>query len=371
MTESKHISQSLATLLVNPMVLDALDRTKDIEPIATIAKEFWNYDLFSRKPSPAYDDYGVFKGTDLDLACFLYALAGRGAVIKIPYYKSGSVKTERTDQQRVSAEANGAITGVIGNQSFFKFSVQILDQNVIGEDKAGFFRTYNLTDHEGNWSDQWRHINFMPTMNENKFITENKLWSGNQIVFKNFAHPNRWTSFFGHYYVISKIIMDRLAEEIKHLNSQIKVLLSEGVQYPDGEGPDTKPAGTYSYGDAKSVTFKSFQAKIFVPEMDLKGVFPAIKKDVASLVATYEKTKRLKNLKQFLTFMTRATELAHYNAPERMPHWIKNVEWEQGFREPGKRTDWERLKLFQPAPGLHAVSILKRTVDKAARVSAD
>ena len=54
-----------------------------------------------------------------------------------------------------------------------------------------------------------------------------------------------------------------------------------------------------------------------------------------------------------------------------MPHWIKNVEWEPGFREPGKRTDWERLKLFQPEPGLHSVSILKRTFDKATQVALD
>ena len=60
MTEPKHISQSLKTLLINPMVLDTLDRTKDIEGIAIVAKEFWNYDLYARKPSPAYDDYGVF-----------------------------------------------------------------------------------------------------------------------------------------------------------------------------------------------------------------------------------------------------------------------------------------------------------------------
>jgi hypothetical protein len=371
MTEPKHISQSLMTLLINPMVLDSLDRTKDIEPIANIAKEFWNYDLFSRKPSPAYDEYGVFKGTDLDLACFLYALAGRGAVIKIPYYKSGGKKVTRSDQKRVSSEANGAITGVIGNQKFFKFSVQIIDQNVIGEDSAGFFRTYNLTDHEGNWSDQWRNIQFMPTMNENKFITENKLWSGNEIVFKNFAHPNRWVSFFGHYYVISKLVMDRISEEVSHLNREIKAILADGIKYPDGEGPDIKDPGTYSYGDSVSMVFKSFEAKIFVPEMGLKGEFPKIAHDQSHLVETYDKVKRLKSYKNFLTFMTRATELAHFNAPDRMPAWIKNVEWEDGFREPGKRTDWERLKLFQPGPGLHAVSILKRTTDKAAQMSAD
>jgi hypothetical protein len=371
MTEPKHISKSLSTLLVNPMVLDILDRTKDIEPIANIAAGFWDYDLFSRKPSPAYNEYGVFKGTDLDLACFLYALTGRGAVIKIPYYKSGTKKVKRADQMRISSEAQGAITGLVGNENFFKFSVQIIDQNVVGEDKVGDFRTYTLTDHEGNWSDQWRLIEFVPTLNENKFITENKLWTGNKIIFSNFAHPNRWTSFFGHYYVISKLAVDRLAENISYLNKTIKEILAEGIEYPEGEGPATKPPGTYEYGDTVSKKFRSFQAKIFVPELGLKGEYPKINHDQANLVATYQKAKRLKRLKSSLMFMTRATELAHFNNPDRMPAWIKNVEWEPGFREPGKRTDWERLKLFQPEPGKHSVSILKRTYEKAARVSAD
>ena len=137
MTEPKHISRSLTTLLHNPMVLDALDRTVDIEPLAMIAKDFWGYDLMNRKPSPAYDEYGVFKGTDLDLACFLYALSGRGAVIKIPYYKSTTKKTVRADQVRRSAQAEGAIIDLVGNQEFFKFSVKIFDQNVVGEDTVG------------------------------------------------------------------------------------------------------------------------------------------------------------------------------------------------------------------------------------------
>ncbi len=366
---SKHISKSLSTLLINPMVLDTLDRTKDAEAIAVVAKGFWDYDLMSRKPSPAYDEYGVFTGTDLDLACFLYALAGRGAVIKIPYYKAKSKKTVREDQKRISSEAQGQIVAVIGNQNFFKFSVQIIDQNVVGEDKVGFFRTYNLTSEDGTWSDQWRHINFMPTMNENKFITENKLWSGNQIVFKNFAHPNRWTSFFGHYYVISKIVMERLAEESKHLNQQIGFMLKEGITYPEGEGPESYDG--YTYGKTEPQKFTSFQAKIFIPELDLKGEYPKIDHNQTKLVSCYEKRKRLNNLKNYLTFMTRATELAHHNNPDRMPAWIKETKWESGFREPGKRTDWDRLKLFQPEVGKHSVSILKRTYEKTAYVAVD
>ena len=70
-------------------------------------------------------------------------------------------------------------------------------------------------------------------------------------------------------------------------------------------------------------------------------------------------------------FMARATEYAHYKAPDRIPAWIRNETWEDDFVEPGKRVKWQRLKLFQPEVGKHAVSILKRVTEKSAQVSPD
>jgi len=352
------------------MVLDALDRSKDIVEVAKAAMSFWGYDLMSRKPSPAYDEYGVFTGTNLDLACFLYELAGRGAVINIPNYKASTKKTKRADQTRISSTGNGAIIGVKSNKDFFKFSVQIFDQNVVGADKVGDFRTYNLTNHTGQWYDGWKTIQFVPTLNENKFITENKLWTGNRIVFSEFVHPNRWTSFFGHYYVISKIVTERLTEEIKHLNAEVKKMIASGIIYPPGKGP--APFVEREYGATKSVKFESFQAKIFIPDLDLKGEYPKIEGcSQDDLVTAYNKKKELARMKDFLNFMTRVTEYAHYANPTYMPGWIQNVDWESGFKIPGGRIEWDRLKLFQPEVGKHSVSILKRTYEKADQIAAD
>ncbi len=370
MTQPKQISQVLSTLLINPIVLDVLDRSKDCENVANIAKGWWDYDLFGRKPSPAYDDYGVFKGTDLDLACFMYALSGRGAVINIPRYKAATKATIREDQKLAStANRNGEIVGVIGNQSFFKFSVKIIDQNVIGEDKVGDYRSFSMTDYNGSWYPGWDTIQFVPTIKENRFITENELWSGNRIVFKNFVHPNRWTSFFGYHYVVSKLVIDRLAEEVTYLNAQVKKMLVNGLRFPESEGPQA--GGSRTYGKTKSMRFDAFESKIFIPEMDLKGEFLKIKSSVQNMIDTYDKSKRLRRIKEALTFMTRATEYAHYINPDRMPAWIKNTQWEGDFVIPGGRTKWDRLKLFQPEVGKHAVSILRRSYQKAAQVAED
>jgi len=369
MIEQKYVAKTLKTILENPMVLDALDRSKNIIPIAEAAVGFWSFDLMGRKPAPAYDEAGIFRGTDLDLACVLYEMAEREAVIKLPYYKSATRRATRKDQELTSTrDRHGRMTGLVSNQNFFKFSVRIIDENVVGEDKVGDFRTFSLTDYTGDWYDGWQRINFVPTRKENRFLTESKLWTGNVIYFKNFIHPNRWVSFFGQYYVISKIVIERLADEIKNLNGQIKKMKEAGITFPEDKAPASHE---YEYGETKSVQFESFEAKVYIPELGLKNEFPTTEASQESLVALNEKKKQLSKLKEKLTFMTRATEYSHYKNPNRMPQWIKNVQWENDFVEPGKRTKWQRLKLFQPKVGEQSVSILKRTYPKSARVSVD
>lgn len=369
MTLPKYVAESLK-ILPNPNVVAILDRSADIAPVIDTVKDWWGYDLFARKPSPAYDDYGIFKGTDLDLACFLYSLSGRGAVINIPYYKSHTKKKQRTDQKLTSAaNRNGELIGVQANKDFFSFSLKMIDQNIIGEDKVGDFRSFSLTDKTGQWYDGWRKIEFVPTLKENRFITENKLWSGHQITFTNFIHPNRWTSFFGHHFVITKMLMERLADEASFLNSQVKAMLKEGIEYPKGDGPSSY---AYDYGKGKQQTFNAFECMIYIPETKIVGDYPKVKFNQANLVDCYRKRKKyIYSIIPTLRFMTRASEYAHYMNPERMPAWIKNVKWESDFVIPKKKIKWDRLKLFQDAVGEFSVSILKRSYTKSATVSDD
>jgi hypothetical protein len=358
------------TLLIHPLVVNALDRSCEIEPSAMAASEFWNYDLFTRKPGPAYNDYGVFQGTDLDLATFLFALQGRGAVINIPTYKATRQVRVREGQQLKSKEnRNGVLLNVQSNQDFFSFSIKIMDMNVIQENKIGDYRTFMLTNFDGEWYDGWRVIEFDPTLSENRFITENNLWTGNKIIFKNFIHPNRWTSFFGHHYAISKIMIERLTEEAKFLNAEVKRLRAAGIEFPGDQGPET-----YEYpvkGESKSVSFPKFEAKIYIPETEISGEYPETDKSQTELVRIYKKMKRLRSLKRDLMFNVRAAEYAYFKNQVAVPAWIKGQVWEDGFKIPGKRVEWKRLKLFQPAVGERAISILKRETTKATQVGID
>ncbi len=369
MTEPKHVAQSLKTIMENPLVTTILDHSANIQPVIEEVLSWWNYDLFARKPSPAYNDYGIFKGTDLDLACFMYALAGRGAIINIPEYESHTQRKTREDQQLKSKyNRNGELLSVGANKHFWSFNINIIDQNVIGEDKVGDYRTFSLTGKDGEWHKGWRTIQFEPTLKENRFITENKLWSGHKIVFKNFIHPNRWTSFFGHYYVITKMLLERLTDQAKFMNSEVKRLQEAGVKFPMVDGPKSH---SYDYGKGVSQKFVAFEAKIYIPKLFIENDYNLYPESQRGLLTAYNTRKEFNKTISALQFMARASEYAHYTNPDRMPAWLKNVVWEKDFVEPGKRTNWERLKLFQPKVGEQSVSILKRTYTKSATVSAD
>lgn len=372
MTEPKYVATSLKGMLDSDIVKCILDRSCPIHTAIDEALSWWNYDLLMRKPSPAYNEYGIFRGTDLDMACFLYALAGRGAVINIPYYKSQTPTQLREDQQLKSRNnRNGELLSVGANKDFFSFNIKIMDQNVIGEDKVGDYRTFSLTDKDGSWYDGWKEIQFEPTLKENRFITENQLWSGHKILFTNFIHPNRWTSFFGHHYVISKMLIDRLEEEAKFLNSEMKRIQAEGIKFPDSDDDTAVPqAHKYEYGDSVSKQFTAFNTMVYIPDSQIAGSYDQYATTQSALLICYNRRKTMRQAIAKLRFMTRATEYAHFINPDRFPAWMKNLKWEDGFKIPGKRIVWERLKLFQPKVGEHSVSILKRTMTKSARVAA-
>jgi len=367
MTQPKQVANTLKTVLDTVEMDLIINRGSDIEPVIQKVSEWWSYDLYSRSPGPAYRD-GVFVGTDLDLACFLYALAERKAVINIPRYKSMRQKSTKEGQVVTSKDnRHGAITGLSSNKDVFSFSVRIKDMNVITTEEVGDFRNFSLTNLEGEWYKGWDRIQFLPTAPENSFLTESKLWSGNTVIFKNFVHPNRWTSFYGQYYFITKSLIGRLEEEANHLYGQVKRMLDEGIKYPETDAPKEWPKTTKEGG--KSVKVKAFQVEIDLPENETK--FPDLVSNQINLVeATRRRKAYVYGIIPKLRFATRSTELAYYKFGEgRFPSWLKNVQWEQGFKLPRKRIAWDRLVLFQPKVGERGVAIRKREYEKSEIVS--
>ena len=367
MTQPKHVAKTLKDLVENETMLSIQDRTFDITKVFDEVQGYWEYDLFSRKPGPAYKD-GVFVGTDLDLACFLYSLQGRNAVINIPEYKTFR-QTKFKEGQVLTSKDNrhGKVVGVVANSNNFTFSVRIFDTNVMSSGDVGDYRNFAMTGFDGDWYSGWKTLQLIPTIRENKFITENKLWSGNNIIFKNFVHPNRWTSFFGQYYFISKLLIDRLTEERKHLNAIKKRMLDEGIEYPSST---TKSPSSYvkeNVDKGKQIKVKSFNVE--VDFLERTGEYEEYENKQENLVYVSNLWSHYGKVMTKLRFVTRATELAHFNNPGRLPGWLENVKWESDYKLKGKRIKWDRLVLYQPGVGKQGVAIRKRSFEKAERVS--
>ena len=369
MTEPKKVASTLKNVLNNPIMKVILDKSNDINSTINEVSSWWTYDLFTRKPGPAYNEDGIFVGTNLDLACFLYELADRNAAINLPEYKSIRSKSYKEGQVIISNEnRHGVLLGLNANKETFIFSIRIKDMNVMTTNSIGDYRNFSITDFSGDWYDGWKKIEFIPDVKENKFLTESKILQGNHITFNNFSSPNRWTSFFGQYYFMTKVLIDRLTDEAAYYNSEVKSMLEEGIKFPPGSESEDWPHKEVDKG--KSIKVKAFQVEIDVPKNDTS--FPVYEHNQENLV-------KLSNLRRFyvyklipkLRFATRATELSYYKSQDNMPAWLENVKWEKDYVVPGKRTKWERLVLFQPGVGEVGVSIRKRTYEKSEMVSLD
>lgn len=367
MHSKKKVASTLSSLLDSPVVKSILDRTKDASKIAEDFMKVWHFDLYSRKPGPAYTDDGVFQGTDLDLACFLFALVDRGAVINIPEYKSRTAR-QVTEGEMITSRDNrhGKVTSLSANKESFSFSIRIFDANVMKTDSVGEFRNFMLVDYDGSWHDGWATIEFMPDAKENDFLNDKNLWTGNTVEFKNFIHPNRWVSFYGQHYITTKILIERLTEQAKWMKEQAAELRKQGF----GEDSLKKEwAKSETVGEKTSIKVTAFEAEIvhpgFTGEYDLDTLYEGVSKE--DLVVTLEKESRelTYTIIPKLRFATRATEYAfHFNSGDgsKKPSWI-GIDWERDVVYPGKRKKWSKLTL---SPEL---AIQYRTYEKSERVA--
>jgi hypothetical protein len=176
---AKHIAATLKDAAAGDAMQRILNRSAPIQDVIDTLIDHWGYDLYTRKPGPAYYADGAFNATDLDLACFLSALVDRKAVINLPKYEAKRAKTIREGERVLSASnRHGQVQGLTANKEVFSFSVRILDQNVIQAgtedtpDTVGAFRNFMLVDIDGEWHDGWKTIEFMPSAKENDFLNE-------------------------------------------------------------------------------------------------------------------------------------------------------------------------------------------------------
>lgn len=373
---SKKVAQSLLATASGEIVDQLLDRSAKVSSVLIEGVlDQWGYDLFSRKPAPAILENGVLQPTDLDLACFLSALADRHAVIALPRYTARRPKTVKEGEWVTSSQnRHGKVLGLTANKDVFSFSIRIQDENVVtqgtGDDgegeKTGAPRNFMLTDLSGVWYGGWDRIEFLPSRKENAFLENRELWTGNTVVFRHFVHPNRWQSFYGQHYVLLKILIDRMEGECTHLRSWMMAhrelappVTGERVERPAVERAAGKP-----------IKVETLEAWVDAP---FHGEWPALPEDQVVYTDVAERVRLWTyTLLPRLRFAARTVELAFYNAggaSKGFPAWIQGARWEYGWKVKGTRTAWNRFVICQRKVGEQGIALLYRLHEKTERVA--
>lgn len=346
----------------------ALDFSKDIVPMAEEIEGHWNYDLVERKPGPAYTEDGTFLGTDLDLASFMTGLADRGAVINVPSYKAQGVRTVKANETITSKDnRHGKVLGLVSNADLFSFSVRIEDYNVIdlaaGQMSAP--RAFMLVGYDGEWSDSWQSIDFMPDAKENAFLQDRKILDGLQIAFTHFVHPNRWSAFYGRHYLLAKVLQERLGLEISHINAEVKRLKALGIELTGGSAFETTEVG-----EKVKKTFTGFNAVVRHFD-DFHGDLGQVGASLAQLEDAVVRRRSLQRLKNSLAFQTRVIEYAFFRhgQDKPVPSWVEGkwtgVMLTSDAKPSAKgKTEWNKIEIL---PG---IELLYRTFEKTIAVAA-
>lgn len=366
------VAKTISNILDNQIVQTIRDRQSDITNVFNEVLSWWDIDLYSRKPNIAYSE--DLKIAELDMAAYLFALVKRNAIIKLPTYeKMRSTKIKEGQVLTSNKNRHGKLVGVFANQKVFTFGVRVIDMNVITTDSVGDFRNFSITDIDGNFYDGWNNIEFIPTSEENKFTNENDLWENNTIYFNYFIHPNRWTSIYSQYYLITKMLIDRLKEESKEYERQIRQMLDSGVKLPPDTEKSEKPEQhRLKDDDLVSKKVKTFETELITPENNTE--YPIYDYNSDNLLTLIRKKKMFRyKIIPRLNFNIRATEFAFFNygytseGYTKFPFWASDLEWEKGFRRYKEKKKWDKLTIPQVNSDKE-ISLLKRVGEKTEKV---
>lgn len=388
MTAPKRVANTLINILQNPFMVKILDKSRLIEnSLIDQVLNFWSYDLYSRKPGIAYkinDEGDEVKYTTLDVSTFLFALRERQAIVSLPEYDPRRPKDSRSNETRLDENSRfGQILNLTSNKEVFTFGFRIKDNAVVvtsgQEQKIGAYRTYLVTDMDGQLYDGWKQFDFVPTIKENEWFTNKNLWDGDCVRFERFVSPEKWQSFYGQYYFITKALINRLIEERNHLNHVRDKMIEAGIRFPsraiqyDSFEDDTIISRESESGESQA--FSCFEAEVDYPSSDTSFPVPEFNSDNLKIVSD-RKEKIFKDLER-LRFLTRSIELAFSqmnpvsnveNNTIVYPSWVQNNDWQTNFSFPRQRKKWYRLKIMQPSVGDYSVALRFRYINRTQSV---
>lgn len=366
MTAKKQIAATIKRLIHGDTFGRVLDRSVDVQDVIDTLVEHWEFNIEDRRPGPALVDpeSGTLQPTDLDLACLAQTLARRKAVVVMEKgYESTDVRKDSaksTGQKAIGAPL-GMLTALVSNEDLLTFSGRMNNLAILNTKDGGSLgapRTYRFVGKDTRWHPGYHGMTFVADAKENEFLKKFDLARDGEVAFKNFVHPQRWTSFYGQYYFLTKVVIARLEEEARSLYAFIKTnkdaKAKKASSYDATQKPESDDAG-----------FKTTKMEVPVfnaePDAPFRGEF--------SMPTSVEEAEKHRNAILYgmlpaLRFPVRATELAFYKRlGERagFPSWIRNAGWED-FRI--KNTVWRRLVYGQLMPGQQGIALRYRIRSK-------
>ncbi|MFA5186584.1 MAG: hypothetical protein WC551_08930 [Patescibacteria group bacterium] len=334
-----------------------LDRSSDVRAVCDRVMDSWRYNLADRKLGPAYQDESGNFITGLDLAAYLASIVGQRGKLTFPTYKARRAKTIREGETVISAtDRGGRAIGLVSNADVFSFGISFEDQMVASIKVAdgsptvetGKARTFMVQDIYGTPHEGLDEIVVEPETPEQKILFQET----DRVAFQYLIHPNRWTSFYGRPYILAKVAILRLQDQVRHLKAE-RTRVQGALGISKAEWPKSA-----TVGESKSVKVPAFNA--FVDGANFHGEFPTVETSQEGLGECGDLLHRCNELLTELRFHVRATEFAFYSqvlvpGVKDLAQWLKGgvdtlekpswcgASWATGYREPKGRTDFAVL----------------------------
>lgn len=302
----------------------------------------------------------------LDLMTFLLIAKHKNCYVKIPQYTNLTKNRIHEKQQQVSLDSEGKIISLKSNKDTFNFSITILDKKYIeaknNDDNYEFApRTYTLTDYYGDIIPAWKN-NFVFNISdaEKEYYQQFIDLDNNTINIDKFVNPQLEQSFYTEYYMLLKLLVERLVAERKFLSDlrkqyipllpKSKTVVTESISTTD----DSSKKDTKKDKDTEPVIVKCFEANIsssYIFDSTKFTYLDRCKNDVKSVVKLCDSyLEGIIDLTDECKFICRSIELAFTKMnPELDPaklHTYKrsDCKWnEQKIKFPKCRIEWTEL----------------------------
>ncbi len=307
-----------------------------------------------RDMSLALNPDGTLRTRNLDLFSFLVPLAEKGAIIGIPDYKNRGPVVKESCERRVGQGVFGPLKGLVSSKKTFAFSLSVDDQNLLvtlkdGSEKVGWVHNYMMVDHSGKQREDFGTL-VVENFGGEGDIFQNLNFGGlGQVAldFKHYIHPNRWQSIYGAPYLLLKMLLERLKDEIKFLNDEIGRLKNAGIR--GKMFLDKRDRTVMHKGPKKNIEVSTLQFVLDLPPFS-NSYAPLPKNLYALNLACSRRKQLLYHFIPIVQFVTRADEAAYFLhglKNNSVAHWMRGAKWEDNYRRGSGRTLWRRMPLSE------------------------